>query len=76
MVIPEKQLLARSRYLLYKSKEKWTLGQSHRAEIFILPVSRSGKKAYCLSDELRKIYNQNITKICCYAQVGALVQKR
>lgn len=28
-----KQLLARSRYLLYKSREKWTLSQKDRAEI-------------------------------------------
>lgn len=56
-----KQLLARSRYLLYKSKEKWTLGQSHRAEILFYQYPDL-EKAYCLSDELRKIYNQNITK--------------
>ncbi len=28
-----KQLLARSRYLLYKSREKWTLSQKQRASI-------------------------------------------
>ena len=27
-----KELLARSRYLLFKSREKWTLSQSKRAE--------------------------------------------
>ena len=28
-----KQLLARSRYLLYKSREKWTINQEERAQI-------------------------------------------
>ncbi|MFY1045942.1 ISAon1 family transposase [Chryseobacterium sp. GP-SGM7] len=56
-----KQLLARSRYLLYKSKEKWTLEQTHRAEILFYQYPDL-EKAYSLSDGLRKIYNQNITK--------------
>ncbi|WP_455423931.1 hypothetical protein [Chryseobacterium arachidis] len=44
-------------------------------KFLFLPVSRSGKKAYCLSDELRKNLQSKHHKICCYAQVGALVQK-
>lgn len=56
-----KQLLARSRYLLYKSREKWTSAQAERAEI-LFSLYPDIEKAYRLSDGLRKIYNQNIPK--------------
>lgn len=56
-----KQLLARSRYLLYKSREKWTMSQSIRAEILFKEYPDL-QKAYHLSDGLRKIYNQNNPK--------------
>ncbi|WP_172954665.1 transposase [Chryseobacterium camelliae] len=56
-----KQLLAGSRYLLYKSREKWTPSQIQRAEILFTEYPDL-KKAYRLSDGLRKIYNQNIPK--------------
>jgi transposase len=50
-----KELLARSRYLLYKTKEDWTLNQSKRAELLFAkyPVL---EKAYKLSLEFRAIY--------------------
>ncbi|WP_442780863.1 ISAon1 family transposase [Chryseobacterium sp. SL1] len=56
-----KQLLARSRYLLYKSREKWTLSQKQRAVILFAQYPDL-EKAYQLTDGLRKIYNQNIPK--------------
>lgn len=56
-----KQLLARSRYLLYKSREKWTVSQKQRVEILFSEYPDL-EKAYYLSDGLRKIYNQNIQK--------------
>lgn len=56
-----KQLLARSRYLLYKSREKWTSSQQQRAEILFSQYPDL-EKAYHLSDGLRKIYNQNLLK--------------
>ncbi|WP_455423403.1 ISAon1 family transposase [Chryseobacterium taklimakanense] len=56
-----KQLLARSRYLLYKSREKWTGSQSTRAGILFTEYPDL-HKAYELSDKLRKIYSQNIQK--------------
>lgn len=56
-----KQLLARSRYLLYKTRDKWTEDQSVRAKILFNEYPDL-KKAYNLSDQLRKIYNQNIPK--------------
>ncbi|KPH11658.1 transposase [Chryseobacterium sp. ERMR1:04] len=56
-----KQLLARSRYLLYKTREKWTPSQKQRAKILFSEYPDL-EKAYNLSDGLRKIYNQNIEK--------------
>ncbi|OPC30673.1 ISAon1 family transposase [Elizabethkingia anophelis] len=56
-----KQLLARSRYLLYKSREKWTLSQKQRASILFAQYPDL-EKAYQLTDELRKIYSLYITK--------------
>lgn len=56
-----KQLLARSRYLLYKSREKWTLSQSQRACILFAQYPDL-EKAYQLTDGLRKIYNQHMAK--------------
>lgn len=56
-----KQLLARCRYLLYKTREKWSISQKQRAEILFLHYPDL-EKAYSLSDELRRIYNQRIGK--------------
>ena len=57
----QKQLLARSRYLLYKSRDKWTKNQGERAEILFNEFPDL-EKAYNLSDKLRRIYNQNTLK--------------
>lgn len=51
-----KQILARSRYLLYKSPEKWTIKQSIRAEVLFKEYPQI-KKAYQLSQELRQVFN-------------------
>jgi transposase len=56
-----KQLLARSRYLLYKSREKWTINQQERAEI-LFELYPEIKTAYYLSQQLRSIYNTNNDK--------------
>lgn len=56
-----KQLLARSRYLLYKTREKWTASQKQRAKILFSEYTDM-EKAYNLADGLRKIYNQKIQK--------------
>lgn len=56
-----KQLLARSRYFLYKSMEKWKESQRQRAEILFTQYP-DVEKAYHLTNGLRKIYNQNIIK--------------
>jgi transposase len=56
-----KQLLARSRYLLYKSKEKWTDTQKERAQL-LFELYPEIKTAYNLSQQLRSIYNCNNDK--------------
>ena len=57
----DKQLLARSRYLLYKSPEKWTDSQRVRANILFEQYPKI-EKAYRLSDQLRSIYNSSYKK--------------
>lgn len=54
-----KQLLARSRYALYRSENKWTDSQRIRAQLVFeqYPILH---KAYKLCDKLRQIYNQQI----------------
>ncbi|WP_444626567.1 ISAon1 family transposase [Flavobacterium columnare] len=56
-----KQLLARHRYLLYKSRQKWTINQQERAEI-LFELYPEIKTAYHLSQQLRNIYNTNNDK--------------
>ena len=56
-----KQLLARSRYLLFKSSHKWTDSQKNRAKILFKEYPDI-EKAYYLSNSLSSIYNQKITK--------------
>ena len=56
-----KQLLARSRYLLYKSQEKWTESQQKRAKI-LFENYPDIEKAYGLTNGLRQIYNQRTVK--------------
>ncbi|WP_199287790.1 ISAon1 family transposase [Pseudotamlana carrageenivorans] len=51
-----KQLLARSRYLLFKSPDKWTSSQKERAGILFKQYPMI-KEAYDLSNQLRVIYN-------------------
>lgn len=56
-----KQLLARSRYLLFKGRSKWTPSQHHRAEI-LFHRHPELEKAYDLSRELSQIYSQTKEK--------------
>lgn len=52
-----KQLLARSRYLLFKKESLWTLSQKQRADI-LFKLYPDIKKAYYLSMQLGLIYHQ------------------
>lgn len=56
-----KQLLARSRYLLFKTPNKWTESQQTRALILFMEYPDI-KQAYQLSVKLSTIYNQKTTK--------------
>ena len=57
----KKQLLARSRYLLFKSPEKWTEKQNHRAKL-LFELYPDIKKAYSLTHSLRMIFSKNSIK--------------
>jgi len=57
----KKQLLARSRYLLFKSPEKWTEKQKHRAKL-LFELYPDIKKAYSLTHSLRMIFSKNSMK--------------
>ena len=59
----EKQLLARSRYLLFKSKSKWSKSQKVRGKI-LFEEFPSIEKGYKLSMMLRNIYENSESKIC------------
>jgi len=56
-----KQLLARSRYLLFKSPEKWTDKQKIRAEI-LFEQYPDLQQAHSLTHSLRMIYAKNTVK--------------
>lgn len=57
-----KQLLARSRYLLYKRKHKWTQNQKQRAKI-LFSLYPDIQQAYELSQELAHIFDYRGKKI-------------
>ncbi|MCF0214770.1 MAG: transposase [Muribaculaceae bacterium] len=56
-----RELLARSRYLLFKSGDKWTAAQKARAGILFREYADL-KKAYGLSHSLRMIFSKNTFK--------------
>lgn len=56
----KKQLLARSRYLLFKPESKWTNQQCERAKIFFKEYSEI-KKAYDISMLFRSFYEHSKT---------------
>ncbi|MBW2962746.1 ISAon1 family transposase [Mesonia aestuariivivens] len=64
-----KQLLARSRYLLYKSPDKWTPNQKERAQILFNEYPEL-KKAYGLVQGLRNIFNQAIAIKVAYTKLA------
>ena len=57
----KKQLLARSRYLLFKSPEKWSRSQKERAAILFAQYPDL-KEAYSLTHSLRMIFSRRFTK--------------
>jgi transposase len=57
----KKQLLARSRYLLFKSADKWTDKQKLRAKL-LFELYPDIKKGYSLTHSLRMIFSKNSIK--------------
>lgn len=64
-----KQLLARSRYLLFKSGDKWTQKQKARAEILFTQYPDI-KKAYSLTHSLRMIFSHTTVKGVAYTKLA------
>lgn len=56
-----RQLLARSRYLLFKSADKWTESQRQRAEV-LFETYPDLRQAYSLTHSLRMIFSKNSIK--------------
>jgi transposase len=56
-----KQLLARSRYLLFKSADKWTDKQKQRAKL-LFELYPDIKKGYSLTHSLRMSFSKNTIK--------------
>ncbi len=64
-----KQLLARSRYLLFKSRDKWTQKQKERS-LILFDQYPDIKKAYALTHALRMIFSQTETKGVAYTKMA------
>lgn len=64
-----KQLLARSRYLLYKSPEKWTQSQCQRSKI-LFEQYPDIKTAFDLNQKLRNIYNTTSSIQVAYTKLA------
>ncbi|MFZ4263873.1 ISAon1 family transposase, partial [Sphingobacterium sp. HJSM2_6] len=64
-----KQLLARSRHLLFKHPTRWTENQKHRAELLFLRFP-SIRKAYNLGIALGDIYNKSKSKEGAFTKLG------
>jgi transposase len=65
----KKQLLARSRYLLFKSAEKWTPKQKERARI-LFELYPDIKQAYWLVHGLRMIFTNTKNKGMAYTKMA------
>ncbi len=64
-----KQLLARSRHLLFKSGDKWTDKQKKRAAI-LFDRYPDLKQAYALTHSLRMIFSKDIDKGVAYTKMA------
>ena len=64
-----KQLLARSRYLLFKSKTAWTPSQIYRAELLFARFPLL-EQAYDLAMQLGTIYNKTKVKGVAYTKLA------
>jgi len=69
-----KQLLARSRYFLYKNKSKWTQNQIERAAL-LFELYPDIYKGYNLTQELRGIFENTTDKIIGFAKLAKWHEK-
>lgn len=69
-----RQLLARSRYLLFKSKSKWTPSQVHRAEI-LFKLYPQLEQAYELAQKLGYIYQNTKDKGVAFTRLARWYDK-
>lgn len=69
-----KQLLARSRYLLFKQETKWTVSQNRRAELLFSHYPDI-KQAYDLSMDLGKIYHSTKEKGVAFTRLAKWYDK-
>lgn len=65
----KKQLLARSRYLLFKSPEKWSKSQKQRATILFAQYPDI-KKAFDLTNKLKLIYSKTKDKGVAFTKLA------
>ena len=70
----KKQLLARSRYLLFKSAEKWTSSQKQRAKILFAQYPDI-KEAYSLTHSLRMIFSKKQSQSHCIYKASKMVRQ-
>jgi transposase len=69
-----KQLLARSRYLLYKSENNWTSEQKQRASILFAHYPNI-EKAYQLTQQLSWIFNHTKDKVYAFTRLAKWHEK-
>lgn len=69
-----KQLLARSRYFLYKNKSKWTENQAERASL-LFELYPDIQKGYRLTQELRGIFEHTTDKVIAFAKLAKWHEK-
>jgi transposase len=69
-----KQLLARSRYLLFKAKQKWTTKQHKRAEL-LFKYYPDLEQAYDITQELGTIYRTTKDKGVAYTKLAQWYNK-
>ena len=70
----QKQLLARSRYLLFKSPHKWTASQKQRAEILFREYPDI-HQAFKLTHDLRMIYSKTTSKEVAFTKLAQWYRK-
>ncbi len=69
-----KQLLARSRYLLFKSRDKWSVSQENRGKL-LFELYPDIKNAYSLTHSLRLIYSKTKVKEVAYTKLAQWYNK-